>query len=896
MQENEDSTALRVLHTQARLLSKQFLHESAITVALTALADTKQYRHALTRLVTAQVQEHQRLLKQYAVYLEAQFLVGSVLDEAQQYRRAQSHLQIVRKGLQSVQQVLENTTETAQNAATGKGNSATVGQDCLNRWMPHGVVPTKGVPNFLNYAYVTYKIARCHFAVGELEEMFQMLECIPWEMRTLAVHYDLGKEYERRGHIENSYNSYREVLRANPFATEVIERLLALGVGIHEVEGLLSKEMVPNRYRQFLQSIARAMNAKHQSYHPAACKRLALMVANRDDSAECSDTQGTHQGSSLLSSEVLGRTTTAGITAGQWKVFDVPDWLSKAKKRVLAHFQDDQLLKSSFGMFPEGHEALETMGATWLADADRYEDAIVAFKRLQKEYPYTTNGRDAYALMLYRRAVSLQEMSKLNTPEPPSKTPHLLSKLVENLMEIDRHKLALLSVYETEGVANEGQRLQIRGSGGGTVARPEPWIAAAAAAITRNEIDCANSLCDIAAAVDPYHIQTLTVTALALTAEKSYHAAVGYYSTVFSRQPSVSCLSQMIPCSFALDDPKQAQKFARAGMYRFPIDGRMHCLYADALLHVMSLEKVQLSPSDITHYATIAHSEYQKGSTLAPWWIKCFIGQALALVQSGADDAIEKALTCLRDLKQRGDGAVVAFPQSYEEVQRLMNSSENGEVMEGEARATVPGSGILSGFGATLDSEFAIGSDRRIGDSCPELGVQYSAIVSIKIAEILALSSRWSEATEEMNAALSLCPSLPGGKKMLKSIQQRIGGNQSEGEDEEPEALDASDNQGEIEGQLQTSGDGGSGATPDQNMDEAVIYSGHSSGAGGAAGRRLFHDGMTERSGIIDDTTEQSFQDTQASAASEEQYSPGDSGDTHFTPNTRDDMEVEFDS
>ena len=207
----------------------------------------------------------------------------------------------------------------------------------------------------------------------------------------------------------------------------MIERLLALGVGVHEVEGFLSKETVPKRYRVFLQSMARAMNAKHHSYHPAACKRLALMVANQNDFAEYSN-RHTEQGSSLLLSEVLVRTTTAGITAGQWNVFDIPNWVSKAKKRSLTHFQEDQLLKSSFGMFPEGHEALETMGATYLADADRYEDAIIAFRRLQQEYPYTANGRDSYALMLYRRTVSLQEMSKLDTPEPPSKTPHLLSK------------------------------------------------------------------------------------------------------------------------------------------------------------------------------------------------------------------------------------------------------------------------------------------------------------------------------------------------------------------------------------------------------------------------------------------------------------------------------------
>ena len=190
MQEGEEESGgaggggLRVLHTQARLLSKQFLHESAITIALTALADTKQYRHAPTRALRQQQarakgegsgSEFQTLLKQYTMYLEAQFLVGSVLDEAQQYRRAQAHLQLVRKGLEHIQHVLEKVYQTPSTDQQG----TTIRQDFLNRCMPHGVVPTKGMPNFLNYAYVIYKIARCHFAVGELEEMFQMVRILP---------------------------------------------------------------------------------------------------------------------------------------------------------------------------------------------------------------------------------------------------------------------------------------------------------------------------------------------------------------------------------------------------------------------------------------------------------------------------------------------------------------------------------------------------------------------------------------------------------------------------------------------------------------------------------------------------------------------------------------------
>lgn len=174
---------LRVLHTQARLLSKQFLHESAITIALTALADAKPYRHAIRKLIelapeSGHSREEQftelmdKYLKQFVVYLEAEFLVGSVLDEAQQYRRAQSHFMTVRSGLET----LKNVVEDLESSVLGVQRHSEIQlQEFLSKKLPHGVVPTKGTPNFANFAYVTYKCARCHFAVGELEDMFQMV-------------------------------------------------------------------------------------------------------------------------------------------------------------------------------------------------------------------------------------------------------------------------------------------------------------------------------------------------------------------------------------------------------------------------------------------------------------------------------------------------------------------------------------------------------------------------------------------------------------------------------------------------------------------------------------------------------------------------------------------------
>lgn len=192
---------------------------------------------------------------------------------------------------------------------------------------------------------------------------------------------------------------------------------------INEIEGCFSKSKVPKRYRIFLQSLARGTNAKRQSYYPAACKRLALMVSDNDV-----EELGATENAPLLQSDVLKPNSIASISAGQWRVFSPPDWISAGRKRSVTHFKDDELLRDSVGLFPEGHEALETMAATWLAEADRYEDAIIAFRRLQQEYSHTANGRDTFALMLYRRSLSLQEMCKLDPQNPPSQTPHMLSK------------------------------------------------------------------------------------------------------------------------------------------------------------------------------------------------------------------------------------------------------------------------------------------------------------------------------------------------------------------------------------------------------------------------------------------------------------------------------------
>ena len=114
--EASGSADLLTLHKQARLLSKQYLHASAIAVAGTAVAST----HALRDVRNPAV----------GLYTEAVFLLGSMLMEAKHYSRACACFFRVHALLEEAQAI---------------GNEAAIQE---------GVVSSRGLPNFANAAYV----------------------------------------------------------------------------------------------------------------------------------------------------------------------------------------------------------------------------------------------------------------------------------------------------------------------------------------------------------------------------------------------------------------------------------------------------------------------------------------------------------------------------------------------------------------------------------------------------------------------------------------------------------------------------------------------------------------------------------------------------------------------
>ena len=82
---------------------------------------------------------------------------------------------------------------------------------------------------------VTMKKSKSFMALNENSNAIQEIELIPMKQRTIQVHMTLGRLYQSSKLKRLAVNSFKAVLAAEPFASEVYELLISLGVDYSEL-------------------------------------------------------------------------------------------------------------------------------------------------------------------------------------------------------------------------------------------------------------------------------------------------------------------------------------------------------------------------------------------------------------------------------------------------------------------------------------------------------------------------------------------------------------------------------------------------------------------------------------------------------------------------------------
>ncbi|GLT99189.1 hypothetical protein SLE2022_166420 [Rubroshorea leprosula] len=97
----------------------------------------------------------------------------------------------------------------------------------------------------INENEVKFKIASCHFALGETKAALVEMEGIPSKARNLQMSLLMAKLYRNSKHNRSAVACYRECLRQCPYVIEAITALAELGATAKDIISLFSQ--TPNR-------------------------------------------------------------------------------------------------------------------------------------------------------------------------------------------------------------------------------------------------------------------------------------------------------------------------------------------------------------------------------------------------------------------------------------------------------------------------------------------------------------------------------------------------------------------------------------------------------------------------------------------------------------------------
>ncbi|XP_021818704.1 anaphase-promoting complex subunit 7 [Prunus avium] len=157
---------------------------------------------------------------------ESLVLLGDSLFREREYRRA---IHTYKQALQFCKMISKtNATSTRSSLSSNRSSS----------------------PNFFNISginenEVKFKIASCHFSLGENGTALSEMDNIPSKVRNLQMNLLMGKLYRYSRQNRSAVSCFKECLRHCPYVIEAIVALAELGVAAKDIISLIPQ--TPNR-------------------------------------------------------------------------------------------------------------------------------------------------------------------------------------------------------------------------------------------------------------------------------------------------------------------------------------------------------------------------------------------------------------------------------------------------------------------------------------------------------------------------------------------------------------------------------------------------------------------------------------------------------------------------
>jgi len=410
--------------------------------------------------------------------------------------------------------------------------------------------------NFANRPYLLYKAARCHIMMGEHDKAFTLLGAVPFRQRTLAIHYDYGRECQRRGKLDVAVASFKEVLRANPFAIELIAPMVRLGGSVKELEALLcGRPDVPPAVSRWLQSHIRAEAAAKDARFDFAIQQLTplLVVAPVEDASV----------SGVLPAIRMDSST--AIFAAQ----------SQATERCMPCLEPNT--GAVFAYAPQGAAAeapfilggadscapLFAFGHTYVAErimafAAEYGDSSLCVKLNQPmgmmADPFGMPGTEFLSFALAQAVLS------------PAGHSHGQSQLASMCAQLK----ATMQTWQ-----NNRQH-------------SASWVVAGLLCLVQGDTHNAIRFVNTALQCDTYDELAMTVKGYILLEMGSHHAAANHFFTSNTRNPSFYCASGVVSCYVQLGNWQLALTHATNSTVSHALDHRSHALLGHTMLQALA--------------------------------------------------------------------------------------------------------------------------------------------------------------------------------------------------------------------------------------------------------------------------------------------------------------------
>ncbi|XVE65654.1 hypothetical protein DITRI_Ditri08aG0017400 [Diplodiscus trichospermus] len=154
-------------------------------------------------------------------------LLGDALFRDREYRRA---ILTYKQALQYYKIIPKQNSTTSRSSLSASNRSSS---------------PNSFNISAINENEVKFKIASCHFALGETKVALVEMEGIPSKARNLQMSLLMAKLYRNTKHNRGAVTCYRECLRQCPYVFEAIIALAELGASAKDIISLFPQ--TPNR-------------------------------------------------------------------------------------------------------------------------------------------------------------------------------------------------------------------------------------------------------------------------------------------------------------------------------------------------------------------------------------------------------------------------------------------------------------------------------------------------------------------------------------------------------------------------------------------------------------------------------------------------------------------------